>query len=133
MTVITFFLILVLLVVFQFIIKRVLAKKFELKKLPSGTGRFVNNQHQKIDLGLSILFLILFLLFTMTDLVQANMFDVASPYIIFPVLFIIMELIRAWFQWNKTDQPKRAYITLMNVSILVVLIIFYYLYVIFYI
>ena len=132
MTVIAFFLILILLVVSQFILKTVLAKKFQLKKLPSGTGRFVNERHQKYDLALSILFLVLFLLFTLTDLVQTSMFDIASPYIIFPVIFIIMELVRAWFQWNETDEPKRAYVTLINSSILVVLIIFYYLYIIFY-
>ena len=133
MTVITFFAILILLLIFQFYIKSFLSKKFQLTGVRAGKGRFVNNRHQLIDFGLSAIFIILFLLFTMTDIVKAGMFEIASPYIIFPVIFIIMELVRAWFQWKETDEPKRAYITLMNVSILVVLIIFYYLYIMFYI
>lgn len=131
MTVITFFIILILLLISQFIIKHSLTKKFQLSKKP-GKGRFINTRHQKIDMFLTFAFLALFLLFTLTDLVQTDMFDIASPYILFPILFIIMELVRAWFQWKKSNEPKRAYLTLMNVSILIVLIIFYYLYIIFY-
>lgn len=132
MTVISFFIILIVLLILQFYIKRVLTKRFNLTKQPSGQGRFVNKRHQKIDLILSLIFLVLFVLFFFTDIVQVGMFDLASPYIIFPVIFIAMECVRAWFQFNETDEPKRAYVTLMNVSMLVVLIIFYYLYLIFY-
>ena len=131
MTVITFLVILILLVLSQFLIKIFLTKKFQLSKKP-GKGRFVNTNHQKTDMILTLAFIALFLLFTLTDLVQANMFDASSPYILFPILFIIMELVRAWFQWNKSNEPKRAILTLMNISILIVLIIFYYLYIIFY-
>ncbi|ALS75914.1 hypothetical protein AUC31_12225 [Planococcus rifietoensis] len=97
----------------NFVLRKIL--KIEKEKKDFFSSYYVNERHEKIDKWLKRLWLLLSVIIIYLVFIQE--FPILLYLMLFIVLMVLDSLVRAYFQWKHSDQPKQAVLILSEMAV----------------
>ena len=107
----------------MYLTKRLLRKKFNIEKTQKKFYSYnhINKCHARIDWSLRILTVVVN--FILIFLISYERISILSISLVLVLIIISDYLVRAFFEWRYTDNPKEAILTISDMVILLVSVI----------
>lgn len=116
------------------VIKHFLRKVLKIEKVKRGffSNQYINDRHRRIDWGIravTVLTFIIFILISIYEDISYIMQDISinSIFMVISIYLLMADcLVRAYFEWRHTPNPKQSILTLSEMLLLVIAIIFFF-------